>query len=67
MKVEIEYTIKEVTRFVIYKTARGEGAGGDWWATDMAGACGEFGRRRDAESVRDALERDAERKVRGAL
>ena len=67
MKVEIEYTIKEVTRFVVYKNVRGESENSVWWETNADGAFGEFQHREDAETVCDALEANIERKVRGAL
>lgn len=68
MKLEIEYEIKEVTRYVIYRKYHIEDGAGDYTAGfDVGDDCGEFKRKADAEKVRDALEADIARKVRGVL
>ena len=69
MKLEVKYEIKEITKFVICKTVSLENNElvSNWWEVGDGDFHGEFRHKSDAEKVRDALEADIARKVRGAL
>ncbi len=65
MKLEVTYTVEEIIRYQVSRQFTGDGPAGWTMGTDCG--VGDFKRKADAERVRDALEADAERRVRQSL